>query len=118
MKELLRNELQQKNYYLDSESEAKILTHCRTAQTCSPLYITVLSSCLASIPASEEKRLQHQLDQCLAADDAIELYLVVLDYIREQFETCDKYKGSIKKVSPLIPHCLSVLYDIRTGPIQ
>ncbi|KAF6019258.1 NPHP3 [Bugula neritina] len=100
VKELLRNELQQKGCYLDSDSEAKILTHCRTPETCSPLFITILASCLASI--SDEKRLQHQLDQCLAANDAIELYLVVLDYVREELETTEQTKGSMKKALKLI----------------
>jgi len=54
---------------------------------------------LLSFSISDEKRLQHQLDQCLAANDAIELYLVVLDYVREELETTEQTKGSMKKVA-------------------
>lgn len=47
---------------------------------------------------NDDKKLEHQLDQCLAADETVGLYLVILDFLREELETTDLTKGCMKKV--------------------
>jgi len=61
------------------------------------------------VPCSitNEKKMAHQLDQCLAANNTVELYLVVLDFIREELETSDQTKGTMKKVSIIWYNCVS-----------
>lgn len=87
---------------LSAEQESRVLTHCRTAHTCCPLYVVVLAAHVAS--CRDEKKLSQRLDNLLATSDALELYLMVIDYIRQDTETVAS-KGMLKQVLKLLCAC-------------
>ena len=64
----------------------------------------------------DEKKLHHQIDQCLAADDTTGLYLTVLDYLRQELETSSTTKGCMKKVRGHSGReCKWRVYNLRPG---
>ncbi|CAH1790232.1 unnamed protein product [Owenia fusiformis] len=100
VRELLHAELASLETSMNREQESRVLTHCRTAATCSPLYVTLLSSDLAGCGS---KQLETKLDCLLAAGNTSELYKLVIDGIIEMFD--DQNVGEIVQKVLLYINC-------------
>ncbi|KAH3749787.1 nephrocystin-3-like [Dreissena polymorpha] len=106
VKELLRAELVSLGSGLSNEEETKVLTHCRNAATCIPLYVMVLSRHMASCHGNEAMVSKH-LDALLTSSDCVGLYMKVLELVKAEIEA-PEFRGMTRKV-------LCHLYLSRSG---
>ncbi|XP_069108020.1 nephrocystin-3-like [Argopecten irradians] len=106
VKELIHAELAIQNTQISQEEETLILTHCRTAPTCCPLYVMVLARHIASYAKNEGKVGRH-LDVMLTCPDCVSLYSKVLDLVRVSLESHDT-RGFLKTI-------LRYIYVSRSG---
>ncbi|XP_071103665.1 nephrocystin-3-like [Haliotis cracherodii] len=96
VKELVRAEVATLDAFVSPEFESKILTHCRTPSTCCPLYVMVLARHIASFCQHEDK-LRGSLDSLLTTVDCEDLYLVIIDILRAEYET-DDTRGYMRQI--------------------
>ena len=107
VKELLRAELALFSRTISSENENRILTFCRTKQTANPLYVVVIASDLAR--CHNDDVMSQRLDLILQPDN-VQLFSVLIENIREQFEGCD-----VSQSDSLIVRTLKLIFVSRNG---
>uniref|UniRef100_A0A8C9WI11 Nephrocystin-3 n=1 Tax=Scleropages formosus TaxID=113540 RepID=A0A8C9WI11_SCLFO len=99
VKALIAAECQGAQVKLSREQEKKLERHCRSASTCSALYVTVLAKMI-----SESRVLDRTLEQCVQCQDTVSLYRLGLRVIMDTLST-DREKLIMKEVVCLI--CVS-----------
>ncbi|KAL5005675.1 hypothetical protein ScPMuIL_016833 [Solemya velum] len=107
VKELLRAELATFNTSIAPEEETKILTHCRTPSTCSPVYVMALVQHIAGC-MKYGGQVQKHLEVLLPTKDCVSLYTKILEIIRVDLESGPTCKGLYKTI-------LRYLYVSRNG---
>ncbi|XP_023932198.1 nephrocystin-3-like [Lingula anatina] len=105
VKEIIRTELAAVEISLNADQESQVLTHCRTAATCNPLYVMLLVSELTG--CTDEGGLDDTLEWVLSTSSATELYQVTLGHLQQQYDN-NYGRGLFKKV-------LQFIYASRNG---
>ena len=107
VKELLRAELALFSRTITSDNENRILTFCRTKHTANPLHVVVIASDLARCQSSQH--VSQRLD-LLLQPDTVQLFAVLIESIREDFEGCD-----VAHADSLTVRLLRLVFASRNG---
>ncbi|BFZ22072.1 hypothetical protein BsWGS_25111 [Bradybaena similaris] len=83
IKELLWTELSSLNAAVEPEVERKIISRCRTASMCCPLYVSLVARHIASLGEADTTLVESHVTTLLACTNSLELYCGIFSLAEE-----------------------------------
>ncbi|KAK6166073.1 hypothetical protein SNE40_022850 [Patella caerulea] len=97
IKELFCTELSTNDVIVSNENERKILSHCGTMETCTPLYVMIIAAYVISCGGEKENDLSDDIDNLLSTSTCELLYIQIIHLLQSSLEAPEN-EGMIKLI--------------------